>query len=105
MRRLVYLSDARALLRNIATYIATESGDRDVARAFVATLRKRCERLASLPGALGTLRPELAANLRSTSHGGYLIFFRYAPDAVEIVAIVRAERDLEAVFQDTISDT
>jgi hypothetical protein len=34
----------------------------------------------------------------STPHRGYLVFFRYAADAVEIVNVLHASRDVEQLF-------
>lgn len=52
-----------------------------------------------MPGTLGQARPELEANLRSTPLGNYIIFFRYTPDALEIVNIVEAHRDIDGHFR------
>lgn len=72
-----------------------------MALAFVSRLRHRCLRLAELPGTLGTARPDLADGLRSTPCDGYVIFFRYREDdAVEIVNILHASRDVEGYFTD-----
>lgn len=93
-----YISAARDNLRDIADYIADESGSEDVAEAFILQLDERCRRIASLPGNLGTERPELGNDIRSSPHKGYIIFFRYQEDAVEIVAILHANRDVMDYF-------
>jgi hypothetical protein len=58
----------------------------------------RCRNLASIPGVLGSARPELEAGIRSFPHRGYLIFFRYRGRDVEIVRLMEGHRDLEAGF-------
>ncbi|TRW18180.1 type II toxin-antitoxin system RelE/ParE family toxin [Glacieibacterium frigidum] len=98
-RRLVYLDGARLDLLDIVSAIAEASGSRGVASRFVAKLRQRCRTLADLPGIVGTLRPELGPDLRSTPHGNYLIFFRYVESRIEIVNVVYAGRDLERLFE------
>jgi len=96
--RLVYLRSARDDLIGLLDNIARESGNRDIARGFVGALRARCRRLASLPGTLGQPRPELGAEIRSTPHRGYVIFFRYGDDRLEIINILAASRDIDGFF-------
>lgn len=98
-RRLVYLDGARLDLLDIVAVIAEASGSPGIASRFVAKLRHRCRSLASLPGVVGTLRPEFGTGLRSTPHGNYLIFFRYAERRIEIVNVIYAGRDLERLFE------
>jgi toxin ParE1/3/4 len=92
--RLIYTDRARDDLVRITTYIARVSGRDDVASRFYSKLRLRCQRLARLPAAIGTLRPELGDGIRSTPTGNYLILFRYRGGALEIVTIVEGHRDL-----------
>lgn len=98
MRRLVYLTAARRDLVHILRYIARESGSVETARRFPAALREQCLKLASLPGDLGVARPELRPDIRSFAHKGYVIFYRYRRDRLEVVAILEGHRDIDAVF-------
>lgn len=99
MRRLLYTNDADRNLIEIAIHIATESSSRDVAANFAERLRAKCRQLASLPATLGTARPELRDDIRSTPCQGYVIFFRYkADDVLEIVNILHGSRDIESYF-------
>lgn len=100
MRSLRYKASAREDLIAIALYIADESGSREVADAFGRKLEQRCEHLASLPGTLGTARPDLREDLRSTPCQGYVIFFRYADETLEIVNVLHASRDVVAYFDE-----
>lgn len=97
-RALGYTETAEANLADISVYIANESGLRSAGQEFSDQLRAKCRRLASLPGTLGTARPDLGDDLRSTPHKGYVIFFRYTPDALEIINILSASRDLISYF-------
>lgn len=97
-RRLTFTDSAIDDLRGIAEYVAVQSGSAEVADAFLDRLIGHCERLAGLPGILGTARPELAPDIRSTPLGDYLIFFRYREDLLEFAAVVRASRDLARLF-------
>lgn len=98
MRRLTYLALARRDLVDAVSYITHESGSLAVGRAFVTRLREQCAKLATLPGTLGQARPELGADLRSTPYRSYVIFFRYDGDAVEIINILHARRDVDGYF-------
>jgi len=98
MPRLRWLPSAQADLVEILESIARESGSVAVGLGFVAQLRARCRELAALPGTMGRPRPELRPDIRSISHKGYVIFFRYQAGAFEVVDIVHGRRDLDAWF-------
>ena len=98
MRRLVYLTSARSDLADILRDIARESGNVAVGQAFAEKLMARCEYLAGLPGILGTYRPELRPDIRSQPYRGYVIFFRYEGERVEIVNILNGRRDIGHYF-------
>lgn len=98
MRQLVYLDAAKDDLAHILRSITYESASLEIAVAFTQQLEGRCERLASLPGTLGTSRPELRADVRSAPHQGYVIFFRYAGDRVEVINILNGHRDITGFF-------
>jgi toxin ParE1/3/4 len=51
-----------------------------------------------LPGTVGRARPELGSGIRSASHKGYVIFFRYVGDGFEVVNILEGHRDIESFF-------
>jgi toxin ParE1/3/4 len=99
MRQVVYLADATDNLREIQRFLRREAG-LSTARDVVGGLRARCRRIASLPGTLGTDRHQFSDEMRSTPHGSYVIFFRYRDDAVEIVNILHASRDVDGYFSE-----
>jgi toxin ParE1/3/4 len=98
VRRLHYTGSALNDLAEIAAFIAGESGSRVVAEAFVGKIRQRCLKLATLPGTLGTPRPELRPDIRSIAHQGYVIFFRYLGDRTETVNVLEGHRDVDGHF-------
>ncbi len=98
MRRLQFTDDADRNLIEIALHIATESQSREVALGFTERLRAKCRHLASLPGQLGTARPDLRADIRSTPCQGYVIFFRYRDDVLEVVNVLHGSRDVIGYF-------
>ena len=98
MRRLHYTEDAKRDLTGIAVHIANESQSREVALGFTERLRAKCRHLASLSGLLGTPRPDLRADIRSTPCHGYVIFFRYRDDGLEVVNVLHGSRDVIGYF-------
>lgn len=101
MRQLHFTNDADGNLVEIAVYLATESSSRDVAVAFTERLRAKCRQLASLPATVGTARPELRTDIRSTPCQDYVIFFRYrVDDVLEIVNILHGSRDIDSYFDE-----
>ncbi|MBF0325182.1 MAG: type II toxin-antitoxin system RelE/ParE family toxin [Alphaproteobacteria bacterium] len=101
MRRLVYLASVRQDLLDILNYVAAESGSVAVAQEVITQLRGRCHAIASKPGTLGRARPELRTDIRSIAHKGYVIFFRYVEDRLEVVNILEGHRDIDAHFSET----
>ncbi|MFN3472830.1 MAG: type II toxin-antitoxin system RelE/ParE family toxin [Blastomonas sp.] len=99
MRSLRISARAQAQLREISAYITRESGHRGLADAFRRRLVHKGQRLASLPGTLGTIRADLGPDIRSTPVGNYILIFRYTSDTVDLLAVLHASRDAVAHFQ------
>jgi toxin ParE1/3/4 len=99
-RSAIFLASVQADLVDILTYIAEASGSLAVALGFVRQLRQRCHDIASLPGTIGRARPELRPDIRSVAYRGYVIFFRYVDDRLEVVNILEGHRDIIAYFDD-----
>ncbi len=90
MPRLRISADARRDLREINKYIAR---DKPVAaRKWVGKIRQKCRLLSSHPD-LGDACEELGKGIRSAYLGHYVIYFRSSNDFVEIVRVVRGDRD------------
>src|SRR5262245_47447962 len=98
MRKLRYTSEALDNLADITAYIAISSGNRTLGEDFVAQIRGKCARLASLPGTLGRDRSELRPELRSFAFKGYVIFFRYQGENFEVATVLEGHRDIESYF-------
>jgi toxin ParE1/3/4 len=47
---------------------------------------------------IGQQRPNLRPNLRSISHGNYVVFFYPIKDGAEIVGVVHGARDIDTMF-------
>jgi toxin ParE1/3/4 len=98
VRRLIYRTSAREDLRQLLRHITRETRNHKVGAAFVAKLRAQCEKLSQLDATLGTARPELLPDIRSTPYQNYVIYFRYVDDRIEIINILSASRDVDALF-------
>lgn len=92
----VYSPLAERDLLEIATYIARDKPE--AARKFVQTLRDRC-RFLNKHSDIGSVRPLIAGGaLRSHVLGNYVIYFRRVATSVEIVRILHAARDHDALL-------
>jgi len=98
MRRLHYTDTARENLLAITRYIRLSSGHREIAKSFTVALRQQCAKMATLPGTIGRSRAQLRPNLRSFAFRGYVIYFQYLDEVLEIVAILEGHRDHAAVL-------
>ncbi len=100
MRTLVLLDSASDDMDTILRYITKSSGDIEAGLRFSDQLQQQCEKLASLPGMLGQACPEFGYGIRGFVFKGYIIFFRYLDDRLEVVNIIESHRDLAAYFDD-----
>jgi toxin ParE1/3/4 len=87
---------AEADLGEIHRYIARDNPT--AADRFVGELFDLFHLLARSPE-IGQARPELRPNLRSMSHGNYVVFFYPTSDGAEIAAVVHGARDIDALFR------
>jgi toxin ParE1/3/4 len=86
---------ARADLLEIWAYIARDS--EESVDAFVAAIDQKLQLLAVTPH-IGRARDELEKGVRSFPLGRYVIFYRTASSALEIIRVLHAARDVDAAF-------
>ena len=98
-----FTDTAKEDLRNIATYIAEQSGDRTIAIGFVNELREKTKILLDFPecGAVPDDRIMKNSDYRFLVHGEYLIFYYYAPrdNTSYILAVFNSKRDYSRVMR------
>ena len=95
MAKPVYAPAAREDLQAIVEFIARDKPQ--AARRWLARLRETCRLLARHTG-MGERRPEfLSGDCRSFSFGNYVIFFRPVSRGIEVVRVVRGERDVRSL--------
>jgi toxin ParE1/3/4 len=82
-------------LLDIWLYIATENPD--AADHMLDSINVKFQLLAENPE-LGPARPDIAPELRYFPVGNYLILYRLAPKAIEIVRVVHGMRNLGALL-------
>ena len=87
---------AKADLADIRRYIAQDNPE--VANRFAGEFFDLFHLLAKNPE-IGQQRNELRENLRSMSHGNYVVFFYPMKDGVEIAGVVHGARDVDAIFR------
>jgi len=83
-------------LLEIWFFIAEDSSD--AADRFLDLLASKCEALADSPK-MGRLREDLAPGLRSFPVKRYMIYYRIMDEDVEIIRVLSAYRDAEAIFR------
>jgi toxin ParE1/3/4 len=94
--KVVISAEAEADLEQIADYIAQQSIE--IALNFVRELRDKCESLADAPRAYPLVPRHERLGIRRRPFGNYLIFYRVAADATEVVHILHGARDYEALL-------
>ena len=87
--------EARSDLLQIWLYIAEDNPS--AADRLLDSVDAKCDLLARLPE-IGRERPELGPDLRGFPVGSYIIFYRVIDSGVEIVRVLSAARDLDALF-------
>ena len=89
---------AAADLEDIWLYIAIDNVG--AAERVIRQIYDAEDRLAAFPES-GRARPELGSEIRSWAVGGYVIFYRIGPAAVEILRILHGARDLGEALDET----
>lgn len=78
-------------LEAIGDYIAQYNPTRAV--SFIREIRQQYRRIARLPGAFAA-RDDLAAGIRMSVHGKYLILFRVVENTVRVERVIHGARNL-----------
>ncbi len=92
MAKLSYSPIAREDIKDLAAYIARDKPM--AARKWAQRVRRKC-RLIARNNELGDAHEELGVGIRSTYPGDYIIFFRAGSKVVEILRVIRGDRDIK----------
>jgi toxin ParE1/3/4 len=85
-------------LDEISDYFATRNID--AGEQFLDEFTKKCRYLTQFP-LMGRSYSQLRSYLRGIPLQNYIIFYRIANDGIEIMRIIRGDRDLEAFFTES----
>ena len=89
--RVTFSPKSRQDLLDIGDFIARDS--RENARRFVAKLVDQCGRIGRAPLSYPS-RPDIAAGIRISALGRYVIFFTVTEDVVRIERVLHGARNL-----------
>jgi toxin ParE1/3/4 len=95
MPRVIPSRRAVADLDQLWDYIAERNVD--AADRKLALIEERCDLHAAFPET-GQARPELGDQVRCFSIGSYVIFYRPAPDGLELLRVLHGARQIEDLF-------
>ncbi|SRR5713101_5674067 len=98
MSRLFLSPRANTDLVDIWNYIASDSEAH--ADAFIDKLDETLRLIAKQPG-IGRRRDGLVWGIQSFPVANYIIFYRAVSRGVEVVRVLHASRDIEAIFRQT----
>ncbi len=97
MSRYIVSPEASRDLDEISDYFAArniEAGEQ-----FVEEFNRKCRNLINFPN-MGRSYQEIAASVRGLPLMGYIILYRAIDSGIEIIRVVRGERDLPLLFSD-----
>lgn len=101
--KVIFTDTAEADLRDIAFYIANQSGNKNIAIRFVNKLREKCRILKTMPesGSFPKDRVLVSNGYRFLVHDNYLIFYSYVKEekTVYVNAIFNAKQDYTCVMK------
>ena len=84
-------------LDEIADYFVARNVEAD--ERFIDEFTKKCHYLTQF-SLMGRSYSQLRPYLRGIPLQNYIIFYRIANDGIEIMRIIRGDRDLEAFFEE-----
>ena len=97
--KLAFSPRAAQDLEAIGDYIAQDNPTRAV--SFIREIRQQCRRIARLPAAFPA-RDDLAAGIRMSVHGKYLILFRVVERIVRVERVIHGARNLSSAGLDSL---
>ena len=97
MSRIKFTTATIQDLEEIYNYIAADNVA--AAERLANRLRQRWHMIADNPQ-IGHRRDDLLKNLRSSTEGNYVIFYRPLKPGIEIVRVLHTSKDIESHFYD-----
>ena len=78
-------------------WVSIAEANVDAADYLFEQIEKHGKLLAEFPG-IGSPRPELGVGIRSFAVTRYLIFYRPAPDGIQVLRVLHGARDIPSFF-------
>jgi toxin ParE1/3/4 len=97
MNSYIIAPEAMSDLEQIIDYLAMDNVNKG--ENFLNEFNKKCRYLTQFP-MMGRSYREIRSYLRSLPMKKHIIFYRVLNDGLEIMRVVPANRDLEAIFSD-----
>jgi toxin ParE1/3/4 len=95
MTQYIIAPEAIQDLKEITDYLANFS--LETAENFINQFEKKCHYLVQFPK-IGRSYGQIRSYLRGLPFNGYIIFYRLGNNTIEIMRVVKGNRDLEALF-------
>lgn len=95
MTQFIIAPEAIRDLEGILDYFA--AGSLDSGEKFLNEFQKKCRFLTQFPN-IGRSYQQIRLDLRGLPLDGYVIFYRVGENRVDILRIIRGNRDFEALF-------
>ena len=94
MAKLRIVASARQDLADIFDYIAR---DKPIAAAnWIGKIEEKCELIATTPE-FGAARSELGSDIRSSTLGRYVIFYRPVENGIEVLRVIPGDREIRSL--------
>lgn len=94
--KLVFMPSAEADLEAIGDWIAADNPAR--ALSFLTELKLICDVLPDMPRMFPLVPRYEEQGVRRLPHGDYLVFYRIADERVEVLHVINAARDYDALL-------
>ena len=94
MANLIIVASARQDLADIFDYIARDKPI--AAKKWVRKIEEKCELIATTPES-GQVRPELGGEIRSSTLGRYVIFYRPIANGVEVLRVIPGDCEIRSL--------
>ena len=97
MTQYIIAPEAMSDLKDITNYLS--KFNINTAEKLLDNFQKKCRYLTNFPK-IGRSYKHIRPYLRGLPFNGYIIFYRLGKDTIEIMRVVKGNRDLEALFND-----
>lgn len=98
MPRITWSPTAKRDLDGIFDYIGRENHNPAAAEKVVRQIHEKCSAYARQPH-MGSVRPDLAPDVRCFPVGSYVVIYRPASDGILVLTIPHGSQDIPTLFR------